>query len=339
MITKESEMAELRNLKLDGVKAAIAAAAVGGVHEGNDIQDWAVRRWGTANAPRQLVRAAVGSVTTADLGGPSSVDAALFEAVRERAALFRIRPRRLAFQTRTITAGGTAGAEVEAAKAFPILSPTFGGGQLARRKFVSATVATKEAIDAQPGLESLIFADLSGGIAGALDFAFLDPSAPGSVTSGTPSISATGDLAADLETLVAAFGGDLSRARFVMPPRIAVAIAAAGIDRDLGARGGDLFGVPVETTRGAPAGQVTLIDGAGIAAAWDAEAYLASSTAGTIQMDDAPTNGSDTPTETSLVSLFQTNSVCFRALAYANWLRAREDSVAVLTGLGGGSSS
>jgi hypothetical protein len=53
-------------------------------------------------------------------------------------------------------------------------------------------------------------------------------------------------------------------------------------------------------------------------------------------MDDAPTMDSDTPTGTSVVSMFQTNSVAFRAERTINWKRRRDEAVVYLTGVNWG---
>jgi hypothetical protein len=50
-----------------------------------------------------------------------------------------------------------------------------------------------------------------------------------------------------------------------------------------------------------------------------------------LQMLDNPTNDSVTPTATSMVSMFQTNSVAFRAERTINWARRRAQSVAYLS--------
>jgi hypothetical protein len=49
-----------------------------------------------------------------------------------------------------------------------------------------------------------------------------------------------------------------------------------------------------------------------------------------LQMDTAPTQSSATPTATSVVSLWQTNSVGFRAERTVNWQRRRDSAVAGL---------
>jgi len=55
-----------------------------------------------------------------------------------------------------------------------------------------------------------------------------------------------------------------------------------------------------------------------------------------LQMLDNPTNNSATGTATSMVSMFQTNSVAFRAERTLNWAKRRASAVAVLSGVNWG---
>src|SRR5690606_25624075 len=55
---------------------------------------------------------------------------------------------------------------------------------------------------------------------------------------------------------------------------------------------------------------------------------IAMSTEASLEMDSAPTGDSDTPTPAELVSMFQTNSVAFRAERTINWSRRRPSAVA-----------
>lgn len=320
---------DLRDTRHDSTKALVALSASMGEEA---ARNWAEKRWGN-RAPRNIVRSATASVLSSEIGsGTAYEDPALFGAIRNRASLFRIGARRIGFQTRTITGGHVAAAEVGQGEAMPAVKPSFMLGGFARRKFGGLVVVTKEALEAEPGVETLIFDGLTQALADKLDEAFLTPATVGSITNGVTPIPATSDMAADLRALVADFQGDLGRAYFVLSPELAVAISAAKVEPDLGARGGDLFGVPCVVTRGAPAGQITLVDGAGIVAAWDEESHIASSQQAAVEADNEPDGDSTTPTGTSLISLFQANLWSFRGLVYANWSRTRPGSVSVLTG-------
>lgn len=56
-----------------------------------------------------------------------------------------------------------------------------------------------------------------------------------------------------------------------------------------------------------------------------------------LEMADNPTGSSVTPTGSSMVSMFQTNSVAFRAERALNWMKRRPEAVAVLASVAWGS--
>lgn len=327
-----AHQAYLRDRKLDNVKGLIAITLTG-AHEGS-AREWCKARWGAANAPEMITRAAVDATTVSDfgLGNASILDEHLFSAVREMSILHRIRPRRAGFYGRMIASGGVAGSEVTEGTAIPAVKPTWANGGVTPRKFAGMTLATQEALDAAPGIEQVIFSDIAGGITDALNSALLAPGTSGSLTNGLTAVVGSSDAAADIEALVADFDGDLGRAYFVLPPKMAVSLAGLQIGRDVGARGGDIAGIPALTARGIPDGQVTLIDGDGILAAYDETARIGSSQEASVEASDAPTNDATTGTGASLISLFQVGAWSFRGILRAGWLRARTGSVSVLTG-------
>jgi hypothetical protein len=76
-----------------------------------------------------------------------------------------------------------------------------------------------------------------------------------------------------------------------------------------------------------------LVNASDIYFADDGEVAVDMSQEASLQMLDNPTNASDSPpVATSLVSLWQTNSVGFRAERTLNWARRRASAVAVLSG-------
>ena len=81
---------------------------------------------------------------------------------------------------------------------------------------------------------------------------------------------------------------------------------------------------------------VVLVNARDIFLAQDDGIQIDASDQVSLQMDDAPTNSSATPTATSLVSMWQTNSVAFRAEHAIGWLRGRTSAVAYLTGVNWG---
>ena len=174
-------------------------------------------------------------------------------------------------------------------------------------------------------------------IAHGADLALLDPTnagddaTPAAVTNGATAISAGGDPVADIRELVEAFAGDLTTSALVMRPEVAASIAGPAFPR-VGVNGGEVLGLPVLTSRKAPAASIILIDGASIATGNGTDAGLSISTKAAIQMDDDPDMTGDSPTGTSVVSLWQTNSVGLLADITTGWKRVRADAVVMITG-------
>lgn len=163
-----------------------------------------------------------------------------------------------------------------------------------------------------------------------LDNSFLDPANAGvpdvepvSITSSIAPITATADPTADLKAPLAAFGGDLETAYFIAQGGIAAALADPSRP-NAGARGGEVLGVPLVTSRNAPDGMLILADAAWIAFTEDATKADASS-AGSVVMSDTGTGG-------SLTSLWAANLTALRVEKTANWA-ARPGAVAAISGI------
>ena len=143
-------------------------------------------------------------------------------------------------------------------------------------------------------------------------------------------VSSSGTDIADLAEAIADFPGDLSKAVFVLHPATAAAIA--GFDhRDLGIAGGELLGAPAFTSRHVARGKLAVIDPAGLALV-EGGTSIETSQHAAIQMKSAPTNTSigSNPTETTLVSMFQTNSRAILVTQQVNWEVVRAGAVALL---------
>jgi hypothetical protein len=78
---------------------------------------------------------------------------------------------------------------------------------------------------------------------------------------------------------------------------------------------------------------VALVNASDIYVADEGGVMVDMSREASLQMDNEPTMTSVTPTGTSVVSLWQTNSVGFRAERTINWARRRDSGVAVLSGV------
>ena len=201
-------------------------------------------------------------------------------------------------------------------------------------------MATKEALQNGPGIETVLFEELVRAVTDEVDFTLLDPTnagitevAPPAITNGAASVTASAsDPAGDLAKLIAAFNGDLRSAYWTMNPKTAAKLATLEVGRDLGIRGGELLGAPVLTSKTAPLTSIALIDPTGILMAHDDDVLLTSSEAGAIEVDAAPTADALVPTEVDLVSLFQLNLLGFKAMLRASWTRAQDEAVIVLQG-------
>ena len=166
------------------------------------------------------------------------------------------------------------------------------------------------------------------------------------VSNGATTIASSGsdtaDLRADLEGLFAAYAGDYDSAALIMHPRTALQISLLQQplgDTDLKLTGGQLFGVPVATSRAVPwgtdGGSITLVDQSSIAYA-TGDYDVTQSNHAALEMDNVPTTASGPAgavTETTLVGMFQTNTVAFLSTAHANWEVQGDGRVVVLVGV------
>ncbi|TDU31312.1 HK97 family phage major capsid protein [Panacagrimonas perspica] len=315
-------------------------------------------RYGDNSAPAMILRGAVGAGSTRPDGswGSALADfnlaaAEFFGLVRESSLLGRmsgLRRMPLGVQVLRSTAGASA-YWVASGKSKPVTRMSFARDALPPLKIASLSVLTKELLfNADPASERYILADMVAAAREVQDLAFVDPAnsgvaeeRPASVTNGATTIAATGDPAADIAALIAAFPGDLASAYFVMHPTTAAGI---GLSRDsggsfqfadVGPRGGAILGIPVLTSRMVPidsnGGIIALIDASGIAFG-EGGSEVRSSDQASIEMSDTPGGDSVTPTGSSMVSLYQTNSTALLIEFETNWDRVRPGSVALIEG-------
>lgn len=328
-------------------RAAIARAKCGG--SATQAVKYAETTWGQDCLPSRILKAAVSAISGGDLAGDVAAAGVEFMgAVRDGSVigpLLKNGLRRRPIQTRYLTSQGPmTGSWTSEGSAVPILPMSFTQASLGLLKVGSIIVLTDEELQAADGEEG-IRRDLIGGLAAAVDLAFLDPGnsgvageTPASVTAGlTPVAVGTGDeedVRDALATMVDQFEGDLTRAVFVGRPELFSYLHGLGYD-ECGLRGGSLLGAPAVASRGLPnAGgmyQLALLDPSGIAYADDGTAaQITASTDAALEMRDDPVGSSTTPTAANLVSLFQVNCTAVKALAFANW--SVEQSGAVVLG-------
>lgn len=322
------------------VRSLIAAHTIKSADE-ERLQVFSQKNWGAHQADR-ITKSVLSALGMADFGSPEAEE--FFSLVRDQSVLGRlIGLRRIPFNIRMLSVvGGTSAYWVGQGKWKPLSKPSLDGDTLKPMKVATLVVATEEAMRANPATEMILLDDMKRAVSESLDEAFLDPSnagiadeMPASVTYGVTPVTSTGDPAADIAALVAAFGGDFSAAYFITDPTTATQIALARdaggsfAFPDAGPRGGSILGIPLLVSRGSPrdssGGQLALIDPTGIAANLEGIRVQTSGET-SLQMRDDPAD----PT-TSMVSLFQTNSVAWIAEAGANWDVQRAGSVAIIT--------
>jgi hypothetical protein len=322
------------------IRAGIASA----VAPDNPIaaQKFAAERWGEFSIPSQFTKAAITAGSTeagawgADLALPISE---FFAAVAERSIVGKLAGlRRPPLNVRTIstTTPSTAHWAGQGAPK-PVSKLTFAADTIEPLKVAALVVVTDEVLrSSNPNAELLIRNDLLNAVAREIDQAFADETSagvsgvqPAAINYDAPSVTGTGDMADDLQLLFASFGGDLETAYFIAHPVLYASIAGANYP-GVGARGGQLAGVPAIASSACSHNVLTLIDPSGVSYS-EGTAEIRVSRQATIQMLDNPANNSGTATATQAVSLYQTNAVALLCEISVNWARARPGSVAVLT--------
>lgn len=268
--------------------------------------------------------------------------------------------RNVPFRTRLVgqTTGGT-GYWVGEGKPKPVTKFDFSNTSLLPLKVANIAVATDELLrDSSPSADMLIRDSLVEALRALLDVTFIDPSvaavstvSPASVTNGVSAIASTGNTADDvrcdikalMDTFIAANNAPTNGV-WIMSTGIALALSLMlnplgqpefpGISM----RGGFLFGLPVIVSEYVP----TTTDGSIVVLANASDIYIGDeggfaldvSREASLQMLDNPTNDvTGSTTATTMVSMFQTNSVAFRAERTINWAKRRASAVAVLNGV------
>lgn len=329
----------LRMKGRDFIRAALALAAIPTANArmpGSGVA--AAEALYGAEAVRQAkaLAMAAGSLQAPD--GWTSAAADWLLAVREASALGRLRGARavrMSAPTATVISGATA-SWVAMGAPIPVGELAILADSLEQRSVGALTVLSKTALLlGGAALENTVRADLLRATSAAVDLAMLDPNgdgaadAPQSLVYGAPATEATGDLAADLESWFGDFEGDLGTAVIFHHPVTGAGLTSAA-HPGIGARPGELCGLPTWPTRACPRGWLVAVDPTGLAVA-EGEATVALATSASLRMSD----GSGQPAE--LVSMFESNSVALRATVSANWSTQRPGSVSVLR-LAGASS-
>ena len=237
----------------------------------------------------------------------------------------------------------------------PLTNFGFDRDTIEPRKVANIVVATMELIrDSSPSADPILRDGIASALRERLDTDFINPAqsdgspeagGPASITNGIATPNSAGNTAdhvrADVKTIMSAFvaaDNPPTSGVWIMPTTTALALSlmvnALGNPEFPGItmRGGTFFGLPVITSEYVPTlsagAYVFLVNASDIYFADEGEIAIDMSQEASLQMDSAPTQSSATPTATQVVSLWQTNSVGFRAERTVNWQRRRDSAVA-----------
>jgi HK97 family phage major capsid protein/HK97 family phage prohead protease len=280
--------------------------------------------------------------------------------------------RRVPFRTYlpSMTAG-TTGYWVDEGAGKPVSKPTLATTYLTPYKCAAVAVVTMELLrDSNPSVEALIRQDLARAVAAKLDTDFLDPQKAVSLPAGSPASISNGvtknnssgrdadSVRADLVTLFAAYiaANNLPTSGvWVMSAVTALQLSlmtnALGQPEFPGINmsGGRLQGLPVLTseflgyTTDSPVEgrDVFLVNANDIWFADDGGVDVAMSTEATLEMTDVPVGHSGTPTamSTNFVSMWQSNSIAFRAERSVAWAKRRSEAVQYMSQVEWGESA
>lgn len=260
------------------------------------------------------------------------------------------------------TTGGT-GYWVGQGMPKPLTAFEFSATTLGFTKVAAISVITQElARFSSPSAETLVRDGLRDVLVERLDIDLIDPSVaavagvnPASLTNGVTAGSSSGTTAdavrADIQNLIETYiasNQNVAGLVLIMPNTLALVLSF--MVNDLGQRefpdmtinGGTLLGIPVIASQYAANASgsgnlVVAVNTKEVALADDGQVTVDMSTEASLQMLDNPTNDTVTPTATSMVSMWQTNSIALRAERFVNWQKRRSQAVAYLDDVNWGS--
>ena len=272
--------------------------------------------------------------------------------------------RRVPFNVRITgqSSGGSAN-WVGQGKPKPLTSFAFNAQTLLWAKIAAISVITEElARFSSPSAEALVRDGLRDAIVERMDIDFIDPAQaavsgvnPASITYGVTPLSPSGTTAdaarADIARVVKAYldqNQDVSGLVLIMPNALALSLSfmrnTLGQKEfpDMTMNGGLLEGIPVITSQYAAnqsgsGNLVIAVNARDIALADDGVVTVDASREASLQMLDNPTNDSGTATPTTMVSMFQTNSIALRAERFINWAKLRTTAVVFIDDVNWGS--
>lgn len=228
---------------------------------------------------------------------------------------------------------------------------------------VATIVAVTEELLRRSSIQAdqLLRDQLAAAVAERLDIDFVDPAkaasagvSPASIAYGVSPISSSGNDAdavrADIKSAMLAFvaaSNLLTSGVWIMAASTALSLSL--MRNPLGQKefpditllGGTLEGLPVIVSEYMPTvtagGYVELVNARDVWVADEDGIAIDMSREASLQMDNAPgTQNALTGAGTSLVSMWQTNAVAFRAERFINWVKGRSTAVAVISAVNWG---
>jgi len=326
--------------------------------DGINAEGIAQRRWGKANPQLvQVVRAAVagGGTETGEWGAElvhmDRYTGDFINYLYSRTVFDKLPLREVPANINIAGQDGAAtGYWVGQSKSIPVSKADFMDVNLAPLKVAALAVVSKELLrDSSPSAEMLVRDALVEASAQRVDQTFLSASAAVSgvspagilngVTAGTSAGPDIEGVIADVKALYAAFiaANNADGLQFVSTQSLAKALGlmqnALGnfAFPGLSANGGALLGDTLTAGGNVGAGDLILLKPSDIYKIGDRGVEVSLSTEAAIQMDDAPNGASDTPVaNTSVVSMFQTDSVAIKVVRPLNFAKRRASAVAYI---------
>ena len=299
------------------------------------------------------------TTTNADWAGslvnPTNIESEFIEYLQPRTIIGRLPATRVPFNVRinSQTSGGEA-YWVGQGKPKPLTSFAFAPITVPYTKVATISVATEETIRlSTPSAETLIRDGIAKAVIRRIDLDLIDPAkaavanvSPASLTNGVTPLTSSGITAeaarADLAALLGAYLANNQTVEglvLIMPGTLALQLSLMRTEfgapqfPGLTMNGGTMEGVTVITTQYAamvPAAgnMVIAVNGPEVLLADDGQVTIDVSREASLEMSDAPAHtAAPAPQPMELVSMWQTNSVAFRAERWIHWVKARPTSV------------
>ncbi|MDQ0558318.1 HK97 family phage major capsid protein/HK97 family phage prohead protease [Rhizobium mesoamericanum] len=246
--------------------------------------------------------------------------------------------------------GAATGYWVGQSKSIPVSKADFMDVNLTPLKVAALAVVSKELLrDSSPSAEKLVRDALVEASAQRVDQTFLGAGAAvagvspagilNGLTAGTSAGTDIDGVIADVKALYAGFiaANNSEGLQFVTTQSLAKSLGLMQNSLGnwafpgLGANGGTLLGDQLAAGGNVGAGDLILLKPSDIYKIGDRGVEVSLSTEAAIQMDDAPNGASDTPVaNTSVVSMFQTDSVAIKVVRPLNFAKRRASAVAYI---------